>query len=147
MAPEGTLLLRRGDVEERLGIPACIEAIENIFRLQGEGRVPAPGILAVKTAQGGPARMASAKVVADSLEQSCTIGDTHHAIAQGLMRREDVYAELSEIVAGRKPGRTGDDEIIVFDSTGVAIEDAVAAVAVYEAARDDQSARSFDFAA
>ena len=76
--------------------------------------------------------MASAKVVADSLEQSCTIGDTHHAIDQGLMRKEDVYAELSEIVAGRKPGRTSDDEIIVFDSTGVAIEDAVAAVAVYE---------------
>ena len=94
-----------------------------------------------------PALMASAKVVADSLEQSCTIGDTHHAIDQGLMRKEDVYAELSEIVAGRKPGRTSDDEIIVFDSTGVAIEDAVAAVAVYEKARGDQTARRFDFAA
>jgi alanine dehydrogenase len=91
--------------------------------------------------------MASAKVVADSLEQSCTIGDTHHAIDQGLMRKEDVYAELSEIVAGRKPGRTSDDEIFVFDSTGVAIEDAVAAVAVYESARGDQTARRFDFAA
>ena len=74
-----------------------------------------------------PALMASAKVVADSLEQVCSIGDTHHAIAAGLMRKEDVYAELSEIVAGRKPGRTSDDEIIVFDSTGVAIEDAAAA--------------------
>ena len=48
--------------------------------------------------------MASAKVVADSLDQSCTIGDTHHAIDQGLMQKEHVYAELSEIVAGRKPG-------------------------------------------
>lgn len=94
-----------------------------------------------------PALMASAKVVADSLEQSCTIGDTHHAIDQGLMRKEDVYAELSEIVAGRKAGRTSDDEIIVFDSTGIAIEDAVAAVAVYERARRDQSAQRFDFAA
>jgi alanine dehydrogenase len=94
-----------------------------------------------------PALMASAKVVADSLEQSCTIGDTHHAIAQGLMRKDDVYAELSEIVAGRKPGRTSDDEIIVFDSTGVAIEDAVAAVAVYEKARDEKAAERFDFAA
>ena len=94
-----------------------------------------------------PALMASAKVVADSLEQSCTIGDTHHAIDQGLMRKEDVYAELSEIVAGRKPGRTSDEEIIVFDSTGVAIEDAVAAVAVYEKANADKTAQRFHFAA
>ena len=51
------------------------------------------------------ALIASAKVVADSLEQSCAIGDVHHAIAQGLMRKEDVYAELCEIVAGQKIGR------------------------------------------
>jgi ornithine cyclodeaminase/alanine dehydrogenase len=94
-----------------------------------------------------PALMASAKVVADSLEQSCTIGDTHHAIAAGWMRREDVFAELSEIVAGRKAGRTDDNEIIVFDSTGIALEDAVAAVAVYEKACDSGAAREFDFAA
>ncbi|HEV2804660.1 MAG TPA: ornithine cyclodeaminase family protein [Chthoniobacterales bacterium] len=94
-----------------------------------------------------PALMASAKVVADSLEQSCTIGDTHHAIAAGLMRREDVFAELSEIVAGLKAGRTDDDGIIVFDSTGIALEDAVAAVAVYEKACDNRTANQFDFAA
>lgn len=92
-----------------------------------------------------PALLASAKVVADSLEQVCAIGDTHHAIGQGLMRQEDVHAELSEIVAGRKPGRTGDDEIIVFDSTGVAIEDAVAAVEVYELGCQSGNASRFQF--
>jgi alanine dehydrogenase len=329
MTTEGTLLLRRGEVEQMLSIQACIDAVENIFRLQGQGKVPAPRILAVKAAHGGlhvkaallpgernyivaklntnfpenraaydlptiqglivlydgdngrplavldsiditikrtaaasavaarylarpgssvatlcgcgqqaatqlralravlplrkiyafdldqaaarnfatrlsdeleiepirdlasalkksdvcitcatankffvrkeeivpgtfiaavgaddthkqeidPALMASAKVVADSLDQCCTIGDTHHAIVQGLMREEDVYAELSEIVAGRKPGRTSDDEIIVFDSTGVAIEDAVAAVAVYEKAVGVNNGSRFDFAA
>ena len=94
-----------------------------------------------------PALMASAKVVADSLEQCCTIGDTHHAIARGLMRKEDVYAELSEIVAGQKSARTNDDEIIVFDSTGVAIEDAVAAAAVCEKARAAGVGTYFEFAA
>jgi ornithine cyclodeaminase/alanine dehydrogenase len=94
-----------------------------------------------------PALMASANVVADSLEQSCSIGDTHHAIDQGLMRKQDVYAELSEIVAGRKPGRTSDDEIFVFDSTGVAIEDAIAAVAVYEKAMQAGNGARSDFAA
>ncbi len=95
-----------------------------------------------------PQLIASAKVVADHLDQSCTIGDTHHAIAGGLMNREHVYAELSEIVAGKKPGRTSNEEIIIFDSTGIALEDAVAAVAVYEKVRaaNAVSAR-FDFAA
>jgi alanine dehydrogenase len=93
------------------------------------------------------ALIASAKVVTDSLEQSCVIGDVHHAIAHGLMRKEDVYAELCEIVAGQKIGRVADDEIIVFDSTGVAIEDAVAAAAVYERALADGIGTDFDFAA
>ena len=92
------------------------------------------------------ALIASAKVVADSLEQSCAIGDVHHAIAKGLMRKEDVYAELCEIVAGQKIGRVADDEIIVFDSTGVAIEDAVAAASVYEKALANRIGTDFDFA-
>jgi ornithine cyclodeaminase/alanine dehydrogenase len=93
-----------------------------------------------------PLLLASAKVVVDSLDQACAIGDTQHAIAQGLMHRKDVYAELSEIVAGRKPGRTNDDEIFIFDSTGVAIEDAVAAIAVYEKAVADPTVPRFNFA-
>ena len=93
-----------------------------------------------------PALIASAKVVADSLEQSCAIGDVHYAIAQRLMRKEDVYAELCEIVAGQKIGRDADGEIIVFDSTGVAIEDAVAAAAVYERALANGIGTDFDFA-
>ena len=94
-----------------------------------------------------PALMASVKVVADSLEQACMIGDTHHAIAKHLMSREDVYAELSEIVAGIKSGRSHEAEIIVFDSTGVATEDAVAAVAVYESACASGIGTQFKFAA
>ena len=94
-----------------------------------------------------PALMSSAKVVADNLEQVCEIGDSHHAIAAGLMCKEDIYAELSEIVTGRKPGRTNDDEIIIFDSTGVAIEDAAAATLVYEKARAAEIMNSFEFAA
>jgi alanine dehydrogenase len=91
-----------------------------------------------------PALMASAKVVADSHEQCSRIGDVHHAIAQGLMRIENVYAELSEIVADCKRGRTSEDEIIIFDSTGVAIEDAIAAATVYEKARTAGMGSWFD---
>jgi alanine dehydrogenase len=94
-----------------------------------------------------PALMASAKVVADSLEQSCTIGDTHHAIAKGLMSKENVYADLGEIVAGKKSGRVSDNEIIIFDSTGIAIEDAAAAALVYAKASARGIGNRFAFAA
>jgi ornithine cyclodeaminase/alanine dehydrogenase-like protein (mu-crystallin family) len=94
-----------------------------------------------------PALLASSKVVADSLAQCSTIGELHHAIRQGLMRKEDAYAELSEIVAGRKEGRTTADEVIIFDSTGVATEDAIVAVTVYEKARTAMIGDYFKFAA
>ena len=81
-----------------------------------------------------PDLLAASKVVVDVLDQCVAIGDLHHAIEAGAMRREDVHAELAEVVAGQRPGRTSDEEVIVFDSTGTALEDVAAAVAVYEAA-------------
>jgi alanine dehydrogenase len=79
--------------------------------------------------------LASATIVTDITEQCATIGDLHPAIDSGRMRREDVHAELGEIVAGKKPGRRTPEEIIVFDSTGMALQDVAAAAAVYERAR------------
>jgi ornithine cyclodeaminase/alanine dehydrogenase-like protein (mu-crystallin family) len=58
----------------------------------------------------------------------------------------NVYGELSEIVAGRKSGRAHTDEIIVFDRTGVAIEDAIAAAAVYKKAGTGTIENRFRFA-
>jgi alanine dehydrogenase len=79
-----------------------------------------------------PRILASAKVVVDVLQQCAEIGELHHALDAGLIRREEVHAELSEVAAGRKPGRTSDEEITVFDSTGTALQDVAAAAAVYE---------------
>jgi alanine dehydrogenase len=94
-----------------------------------------------------PVLLASARVVADSLQQVCSIGDTHHAIAKGLMQKVDVHAELAEVVAGMKPGRISDSEIIIFDSTGLATEDAAAAVIVFEKALTAGLGNHFEFAA
>jgi ornithine cyclodeaminase/alanine dehydrogenase-like protein (mu-crystallin family) len=82
-----------------------------------------------------PALLATSTLVVDVLEQCAQIGDLQHALAAGLMTREQVHAELADVVAGRRPGRTRDDEITVFDSTGTALQDVAAAVAVYERAR------------
>jgi alanine dehydrogenase len=79
-----------------------------------------------------PALLARSKVVADVLEQCVNIGDLHHAIAAGAMKRENVYAELGELASGKKIGRASADEITIFDSTGTAFQDAAAAVLVYK---------------
>jgi ornithine cyclodeaminase/alanine dehydrogenase-like protein (mu-crystallin family) len=52
------------------------------------------------------------------------------------MHRDDIYGELDEIVAGKKKGRTSKKEITVFDSTGLAIQDAVVAKLVHKKATD-----------
>ncbi len=81
-----------------------------------------------------PALLASCKVVVDILDQCATIGELHHALKEGAMNRDDVHAELGEIIAGKKPGRVSPDEIIIFDSTGTALQDVAAAATVYEKA-------------
>ncbi len=81
-----------------------------------------------------PALVAASTLVVDVLEQCAEIGELQHALAAGLMTRAGVHAELPDVVAGRRPGRTQDDEITVFDSSGTALQDVAAAIVVYERA-------------
>ena len=81
-----------------------------------------------------PDLLARGILVADLLEQCVHLGDLHHALAAGLMQRDDVHAELADVVSGRRQGRRTPGEVTVFDSTGTALEDAAAAVVAYERA-------------
>lgn len=81
-----------------------------------------------------PAVLVGAKLVTDVTDQCATLGELHHALEAGVLSRAHVHAELGEVVAGRKPGRTTADEITIFDSTGMALQDAAAALVVYEKA-------------
>jgi alanine dehydrogenase len=92
-----------------------------------------------------PALLASSKLVTDLTEQCAVIGDLHHAIDAGAMSASAVHAQLGEIVAGRKRGRESEEEIIVFDSTGVALQDVAAAAAVYRRALADSASKRFSF--
>ena len=93
-----------------------------------------------------PTILSRNKVVADVVEQGATIGELHHAFNAGLMTRDDVHAELGQVIAGIKPGRHSADEIIVFDSTGMALQDVVAAATVYEKAVKDGVGTRMNFA-
>jgi alanine dehydrogenase len=94
-----------------------------------------------------PGLMARALVVPDLAGQCAAMGDLRHAIAAGAMAAGDVHAELAELVAGRKPGRSSDDQIILFDSTGTALQDVAAAALIYERALAVPGARSVRLAA
>ncbi len=66
-------------------------------------------------------------VVVDRLDQCLRLGELHHAVAAGLFTADRVHAELGQIAAGLKPGRTRPDEITLCDLTGVGIQDAAVA--------------------
>ena len=93
-----------------------------------------------------PALLSRSKVVVDVLEQCVTLGELHHALDAGALTRDEVYGELGEVIAGGKPGRTSADEIIIFDSTGMALQDVGTAVKVYEKAVSDGVGTLIDFA-
>jgi alanine dehydrogenase len=81
-----------------------------------------------------PSLMATAAVVVDDLDQCAAIGDLHHAIVAGTLGREGVRASLAEVVVDASKGRRNPDEVVIFDSTGVAIEDVAAAAVAWQRA-------------
>lgn len=81
-----------------------------------------------------PAILKRAKIVIDDWEQASHSGEINVPISQGVISRENVWAEIGEIVAGLKPGRERQDEITIFTSTGLAIQDAVTAKIAYDKA-------------
>jgi len=76
-----------------------------------------------------PELVAAATVFTDEIAQSITIGETQHAVAAGLLVEDDI-TPIGMVINGDHPGRTSDDEITLFDGTGVGLQDlAVASVA------------------
>jgi alanine dehydrogenase len=83
-----------------------------------------------------------AHVVCDEWEQASHNGDIGRAVDAGSLRREDV-AELGRILLGEEEGRRSDEEVTVFDSTGLAVQDLAVAIAVYERWRANPGSTEF----
>jgi len=82
-----------------------------------------------------PKIMKRAKIVVDSLKQCRVIGEIQHALKQGLIQESDIHAEIGEILLGKKVGRESEEELTLFDSTGLAVQDIAAAHVVYQIAQ------------
>ena len=74
-------------------------------------------------------------VVTDRLAQCARLGELQHALAAGLLTEASVHANLGEIVAGKKPGRTADSQITIADLTGVGFQDTAIASLAYRRLR------------
>jgi ornithine cyclodeaminase len=72
------------------------------------------------------ALVAAAHVFTDEIAQSVSIGETQHAIAQGLITEDDI-TPIGAVINGTAEGRRNDDEITLFDGTGVGLQDLAAA--------------------
>jgi alanine dehydrogenase len=81
-----------------------------------------------------PEILKTAKVVVDDWEQASHSGEINVPYEKGQLKREDLYGELGDIVAGKQQGRQSDQDVTIFDSTGLGIQDIVVAHLVYNRA-------------
>lgn len=86
-----------------------------------------------------------AKVVNDSIDLCIKYGDTHHAVEEGIIKPEDIHAEIGEILLGKKTGRENPEEITIFDTVGMAIQDNVTVAMLYKAALDKGLGTFYEF--
>jgi alanine dehydrogenase len=81
-----------------------------------------------------PAILKRAKIVVDDWDQASHSGEINVPLSQKIISPQNVSCEIGEIVAGIKKGRESSEEITVFTSTGLAIQDAVTANVAYKKA-------------
>jgi alanine dehydrogenase len=161
-----TLAGFKADIEGEFDIPVVMAsskqaAVEQadilVTTTRGKGSLveaawvkPGTHVVAIGTDQRGkqefdPEVFRGAKVVVDSTLQCVEKGETQHPIARNIMTAGDIHAEIGEILLGRKPGRESDEEITLFDSTGMAIQDNTTAARIYRNAVEGGVGAFFEF--
>lgn len=161
-----TVARYKADIESEFGIPVVAaiskkEAVESadilITTTRGKGELveagwikPGTHIVAIGTDAPGkqeldPEIFRGAKVVVDSIAQCVEKGESQHPLNQKILAQRDIHAEIGEILLGRKPGRENDEEVTIFDSTGMAIQDNTTASMIYRNALDGKVGTFFEF--
>ncbi|MBD0703991.1 MULTISPECIES: ornithine cyclodeaminase family protein [unclassified Pseudomonas] len=161
-----TLAGFKADIEGEFAIPVILadskkEAVEQadilITTTRGKGPLveaswvkPGTHIVAIGTDMKGkqeldPEIFRHAKVVNDSISQCIDKGETWHPLNEKIISLGDIHGELGEILLGTKPGRENDEEITIFDSTGMAIQDNTTAEKIYRNALENNVGTFFAF--
>ncbi|MBM4287066.1 MAG: ornithine cyclodeaminase family protein [Deltaproteobacteria bacterium] len=109
--------------------------------IKAEWIIPGTHITAIGADAAGkqeldPDLVSKAKVFVDDWAQAQHSGEINVAVAVGRFRLDHLSATLGEVVAGKKPGRVDSQEITLFDSTGLVIQDLALGTAVYQLAQE-----------
>jgi ornithine cyclodeaminase/alanine dehydrogenase len=118
--------------------------------VEAEWVKPGTHIVAIGTDQRGkqeldPELFRNAKIFVDSLSQCTEKGETWHPLNKSIITKDDIHGEIGEVLLGRKPGRESDNEITIFDSTGMAIQDNTTANKIYQNAIANNVGAFFEF--
>jgi ornithine cyclodeaminase/alanine dehydrogenase len=161
-----TLAKYKADIEREFGIPVVMAASKQdavrradilVTTTRGKGTLveagwvkPGTHIVAIGTDQQGkqeldPEIFRNAKIVNDTIAQCVTKGETWHPLDAGIITTDQIHGEIGEILLGKKPGRENDDEITIFDSTGMAIQDNTTASRIYRNALENGAGTFFEF--
>lgn len=161
-----TLARFKADIEGEFDIPVILadskkEAVEQadilITTTRGKGPLveaswvkPGTHIIAIGTDMKGkqeldPEIFRHAKIVNDSISQCIDKGETWHPLSAKIITLDDIHGEIGEILLGTKPGRENDEEITIFDSTGMAIQDNTTAEKIYRNALENNIGTFFAF--
>jgi ornithine cyclodeaminase/alanine dehydrogenase len=154
------------DIESEFGIPVVManskkEAVEQadilVTTTRGTGSLveaawvkPGTHIVAIGTDQRGkqelePEIFRHAKIVNDSIAQCIAKGETWHPLHRNIITENDIHAEIGEILLGLKAGRENDEEVTIFDSTGMAVQDSTTAIKIYRNAIEGKVGTFFEF--
>lgn len=132
------------DADVLISITSSFEAI-----LQADQVSPGTHIACMGTDTKGkqevdPALLTRATVFSDEVAQSISIGEAQHAIAMELITEHDI-TQIGAVINGAHPGRTSDDQITLFDGTGVGLQDLAVAASVVDLAVANGVAIEVDF--
>lgn len=92
-----------------------------------------------------PRVLKQANVVIDDWAQAAHSGEINIPLKKRQISKKHIYGTLGEIAAGKKEGRRSAEEITIFDSTGLAIQDVSCAFTVYKALKDKKGIRKVEF--
>jgi alanine dehydrogenase len=81
-----------------------------------------------------PRILQRARIFVDDIRQCRTDGEINVALRDGAIREEDVAGEIGKVVCGELVGRQSDEQVTVFDSTGIALQDSATVPLEYERA-------------
>ncbi|WEX75401.1 ectoine utilization protein EutC [Sinorhizobium numidicum] len=91
-----------------------------------------------------PAAIVGSIYVADSLKQTRRLGELHHGIAAGLVSPDADFAELGQVIAGVRPGRTNTQQVTIADLTGTGIQDTAIATLAFARANAANAGTTFE---